>query len=66
MGALELLRSVIDRLTPIHATMERGLAAKDIERMYDDLVEAHGELEREFGDTGFYDGGDDEAQGAAP
>ncbi len=32
------LRDLVDHLSPIHAVMERGLSAKEIERLHDDLV----------------------------
>jgi hypothetical protein len=36
--ALEVLQDVLDRLSPIHVVMARGLDAKAIERLRDDLV----------------------------
>jgi hypothetical protein len=44
MSALDTLRDVIARLTPIDVAMSRGLGAKEIERLWEDLVFVEGHL----------------------
>jgi hypothetical protein len=51
--ALGIVHDMIDRLAPLHEAMERGLSAKEIERLYGELVslaDEIGDLEGEIED----------------